>query len=70
MPRSPDRTNAVRLAIRDAAVRAGLVDTELATLADTSALRFGDDGFVYGADDAIEALRQHQPSWFITNLGD
>lgn len=58
----------VRRALRDAGVRAGIIDTALVRFADTSGIRVDDANHVIGADEAVAELQRRAPGLFLAAL--
>jgi tRNA(Ile2) C34 agmatinyltransferase TiaS len=62
---SPSDRSVILEALRDRAVRVGIVDTEFARLADASGVTVDESGGVHGADAAIAALQARCPQLFL-----
>lgn len=65
--------DAIEGAVRDAAVRAGMIDVALARFVDRTNVSVDERGRVIGAALAVRSLRDRLPRWFLddaTALGD
>ena len=72
--RAQSRERLLRAELRSEAIRAGIVDLDGLRLADTSAISFGEDGSVEGAENVISGLKTAKPYLFAngkdtTNFG-
>jgi hypothetical protein len=65
VPKSSDRDELIRAAVRDAAVRSGLIDIALCAHVDHRGIHVDDRGEVAGAVLAMRELRDRQPAWFL-----
>ena len=62
--RAQSRERLALAELRSEAVRAGIVDLDGLRLADTSAITFGEDGSVAGADSVVANLKAAKPYLF------